>query len=611
MKKIILISIVMIMSFAICAELSEWTVMVYMAADNKREEKAIEAINAMEEVGSGDGLNIVTFVDRWDGFEWKYLGGGDPVRVRSNKDYTGHGDWTGSKMFYIQEDASDEITSTELTEGQDISVNSGDPKNLVSFIDIVQHLYPAQNYAVIVWGLGGGLKGTIWDEDSGTFMPTYQLGKVFQKAIDLMLDEGEKKIDLVGFDSAFMSSFEVGYDLKSSDIKVMVGPEGNISWDGFPYKDFLGKIKEDISRQTDVTSEEIAQYMCESYVEKVQSDDPDSPYQIAAVSLNESKVDNVRNRLDRLSKLIMEDDDNLLKLHRAAERSIRFYYNMYTLDLADLMKNIKKEFDDSIGYIAEYTVKDITERGLVLANETNNHEDINGTTGLTIYFPLYRRASRDGVPYLVRPFSDDSEKYRKYAFAEDTAWDEMLEKYYEVMERQGDSGVSTTAASIVEASEESAASSPVAASTATEEEDTSQTVSGEPPTGKYFWPTDSHRITSPYGWRIHPVYGTRKMHWGIDIGAPTGHTIAAPRSGRVTYSGPAGTAGNMMIISHGGGKETVYMHCHRLIKGSGANVSVGEPVAQVGSTGASTGPHLHFETRENDERLDPLPKLVD
>lgn len=125
--------------------------------------------------------------------------------------------------------------------------------------------------------------------------------------------------------------------------------------------------------------------------------------------------------------------------------------------------------------------------------------------------------------------------------------------------------------------------------------------------GSMIWPTPSTRyITSQYGYRIHPILGTRRFHSGVDIGAGQGANILAANSGTVIYSGVNGGYGNCLIIDHGGGIKTLYGHCSKLLVSNGETVSAGQLIAYVGSTGLSNGPHLHFEIYVNGSTVDPL-----
>jgi len=113
------------------------------------------------------------------------------------------------------------------------------------------------------------------------------------------------------------------------------------------------------------------------------------------------------------------------------------------------------------------------------------------------------------------------------------------------------------------------------------------------------------RITSTFGWRIHPITHERKFHEGLDIAAPLGTPVYAMADGVVLYAGPARGFGNEVVLSHPGGVTTVYGHMSRIVVTSGP-VHAGEVIALVGSEGDSTGPHLHVEVRVDDQPLDPL-----
>lgn len=112
-------------------------------------------------------------------------------------------------------------------------------------------------------------------------------------------------------------------------------------------------------------------------------------------------------------------------------------------------------------------------------------------------------------------------------------------------------------------------------------------------------------ITSPFGPRIHPIYGDQGFHRGVDYGAPSGTPIKASKAGTVVLSQYSSSFGNYVIINHGNGVQTLYAHASSLNCSVGQQVQQGQVVAYVGSTGWSTGPHLHFEIRINGEAVNP------
>jgi murein DD-endopeptidase MepM/ murein hydrolase activator NlpD len=116
-------------------------------------------------------------------------------------------------------------------------------------------------------------------------------------------------------------------------------------------------------------------------------------------------------------------------------------------------------------------------------------------------------------------------------------------------------------------------------------------------------------ITSNFGFRMHPILGYMKFHAGMDFGADYGSAIFAAESGTVIFAGWYGGYGNAVILDHGGSITTLYGHTSELYVEEGQTVQRGQPIAAVGSTGLSTGPHLHFEVRENGEPVDPIAYL--
>lgn len=128
--------------------------------------------------------------------------------------------------------------------------------------------------------------------------------------------------------------------------------------------------------------------------------------------------------------------------------------------------------------------------------------------------------------------------------------------------------------------------------------------------GELMWPLPGHyKITSPYGGRIHPITGVWSNHGGTDIWAPYGTDILSSNDGVVIFAGYHYSYGNYVIVDHGGGIATLYAHCSKLLAWEGQAVSKGDPVAKIGSTGESTGNHLHYEVRLNGVRKNPMEYL--
>jgi murein DD-endopeptidase MepM/ murein hydrolase activator NlpD len=117
---------------------------------------------------------------------------------------------------------------------------------------------------------------------------------------------------------------------------------------------------------------------------------------------------------------------------------------------------------------------------------------------------------------------------------------------------------------------------------------------------------DEVRLTAGFGMRFHPLLNVRRMHTGVDWAAPRGTPVIAAGPGKVVFAGENGEYGNAIAIDHGGGWQTFYSQLSRIAAGVGDCVAFGALIGTVGSTGLSSGPHLHFEVRQNGQAIDPL-----
>lgn len=123
--------------------------------------------------------------------------------------------------------------------------------------------------------------------------------------------------------------------------------------------------------------------------------------------------------------------------------------------------------------------------------------------------------------------------------------------------------------------------------------------------GTFTHPCPGARVSSEFGWREAPIAGAGNNHKGMDLAAPTGTPIYAAAAGTVTIARYSNSAGNWVVINHGNGLQTYYMHASALYVSEGQTVSKGQNIAAVGSTGQSTGPHLHFQVMSNGTPVNP------
>ena len=159
-----------------------------------------------------------------------------------------------------------------------------------------------------------------------------------------------------------------------------------------------------------------------------------------------------------------------------------------------------------------------------------------------------------------------------------------------------------------EAAEAAAAAKKAQAAAASKNTGSSSSSAGSPVVsgnGTFTHPCPAGYISSPFGYRTQPIAGASTNHKGIDFAAATGTPIYAAAAGTVISAGYAGNAGNLLVINHGNGLLTYYMHCSKIYVSAGQKVSKGQNVAAVGTTGNSTGPHLHFQVMLNGTPVNP------
>lgn len=130
-------------------------------------------------------------------------------------------------------------------------------------------------------------------------------------------------------------------------------------------------------------------------------------------------------------------------------------------------------------------------------------------------------------------------------------------------------------------------------------------VSFIPGSGSYVYPVMAPRLSSGYGMRVHPILRFSRTHQGIDLAAPLGSPVRAVADGVVVFADPYQGYGKLVLIKHARGMTSHYGHCDKIRVSPGQHVKAGEIVAYVGSSGMSTGPHLHFEIRFNGRAVDP------
>lgn len=245
-----------------------------------------------------------------------------------------------------------------------------------------------------------------------------------------------------------------------------------------------------------------------------------------------------------------------------------------------------------IQQISSYDRKKLTEYGEIKEKIADDEEKLEAEHEELLTLQEQTKAKQDSVEKLVGEKSRELQKYQNQIAANES----QLASYQADIEAQ-ENRIQQIEAELKRQEEE-------ARKKAQEKGEEYKTVS----IGNisFIWPCpSSSRITSGFGGRSSPTEGASSNHKGIDIGASSGSDIVAAADGTVTISTYSYSAGNYIMINHGGGVSTVYMHCSKLLVSVGETVKKGQVIAKVGSTGYSTGPHLHFGVRVNGAYVNP------
>ena len=254
-------------------------------------------------------------------------------------------------------------------------------------------------------------------------------------------------------------------------------------------------------------------------------------------------------------------------------------------DLLSRLEIVSAIMDDNKKIVAEYTAakEDIQQK----------RDDLQQTQDEQVQY-------QENLKYKAEELKSSEEQQK--------ALQESLKSYQKEQKAEYEritSEMDTVSNQIAEQSRKEAAA---AAAAAAKKSTTTTTSSGATRySGTFTWPLPGYtNNSSAYGWRVHPIFGTRKFHKGEDIPAPTGTPIVAAASGTVTTAGWVSGYGNYTVINHGGGVMTAYGHQSAIHVSVGQTVTAGQTIGLVGSTGNSTGPHLHFEVYVNGSTQNPM-----
>ncbi len=344
----------------------------------------------------------------------------------------------------------------------------------------------------------------------------------------------------------------------------------------------------------------------------------------------EDELKSIEKDIEKSLKELKEAEKKLAEKQENFEARIKVMYingNMGYLELLLTSKDVKDFFS------RKDMVQEIAEQDRDLLEEMKKQKDIieekkieleaqrASLSAAKTKIEFHKRdleiATREKSQLMSR-LEKDVESYEKeydklntYAKSIEGEILDLQGKHAEAQRKKAEAQNKTSTSSgssSVASSSPSSSSVESSGSSSSSSASSSPSSSGDYKGGIMAWPVpSSNRISSPFGNRIHPIFKTKKLHTGIDIPASSGSNVISASSGTVIASGFKGGYGNTVIVDHGGGIATLYAHNSSIVVSVGQAVDKGTVIAKIGSTGNSTGPHLHFEVRKNGQYINPVP----
>ena len=360
-------------------------------------------------------------------------------------------------------------------------------------------------------------------------------------------------------------------------------------------KDKISSLEEE-KKKTEETIQELEKLKAdtESYVKELDGElarlDDELSSLDSRITDKEADVEETKAQLEEAKKTEEEQYASMkLRIKYMYEKGDTSYLDLL-LESGSMSEMLNRA--EYIQQISSYDRKKLTEYGEIKEKIADDEEKLEAEHEELLTLQEQTKAKQDSVEKLVGEKSRELQKYQNQIAANES----QLASYQADIEAQ-ENRIQQIEAELKRQEEE-------ARKKAQEKGEEYKTVS----IGNisFIWPCpSSSRITSGFGGRSSPTEGASSNHKGIDIGASSGSDIVAAADGTVTISTYSYSAGNYIMINHGGGVSTVYMHCSKLLVSVGETVKKGQVIAKVGSTGYSTGPHLHFGVRVNGAYVNP------
>lgn len=360
-------------------------------------------------------------------------------------------------------------------------------------------------------------------------------------------------------------------------------------------KDKISSLEEE-KKKTEETIQELEKLKAdtESYVKELDGElarlDDELSSLDSRITDKEADIEETKAQLEEAKKTEEEQYTSMkLRIKYMYEKGDTSYLDLL-LESGSMSEMLNRA--EYIQQISSYDRKKLTEYGEIKEKIADDEEKLEAEHEELLTLQEQTKAKQDSVEKLVGEKSRELQKYQNQIAANES----QLASYQADIEAQ-ENRIQQIEAELKRQEEE-------ARKKAQEKGEEYKTVS----IGNisFIWPCpSSSRITSGFGGRSSPTEGASSNHKGIDIGASSGSDIVAAADGTVTISTYSYSAGNYIMINHGGGVSTVYMHCSKLLVSVGETVKKGQVIAKVGSTGYSTGPHLHFGVRVNGAYVNP------
>ena len=334
------------------------------------------------------------------------------------------------------------------------------------------------------------------------------------------------------------------------------------------------------------------------------------------ITLTKEEIETVKAYIERLQQQIDVKSTELESAQKALEakeenfsQTVRTTYEQGDISYLEVLLNSSSFSDllnrlDIVSTIMDDNKKIVAEYTAAKEDIQQKRDDLQKTQDEQVQY-------QDNLNYKAEELKSSEEQQKALQQSLQAYQKEQKAEYERIT-----SEMDTVSDQIAEQSRKEAAAAAAAAAAAKKKGGSSSSSSSSSAgnlssatltSGTFTWPLPGYtNNSSAYGWRVHPIYGTRKFHKGEDIPAPTGTPIVAAASGTVTTAGWVSGYGNYTVINHGGGVMTAYGHQSAIHVSVGQRVTAGQTIGLVGSTGNSTGPHLHFEVYVNGSTQNPM-----